>query len=257
MSSLGGSQASLQVLELAYGRVARLGAREWLFPFVLNAVQRCLETMSERSAEIVRTGSELRYRRMHPTIERQGSDGIVSRADRQNLRPYFIGREIPMQMLLLPEDERLLAAVGRVAILNSLLDRILRMTVKSIEGITIEQALDATRGQGASELRKTIRKLAQKKLGMCSELMRLRAILGRAERATDHRNELIHRVWSQRLDGDAGLLDDRGHLMPIPTVGELDARAAELQAVAKELNDARLEGFLKEALDRILPRRVG
>jgi len=89
----------------------------------------------------------------------------------------------PNQALLLPTDERLLGALGRIAILNSHLERVLRMTIKSIENMTSEQALDATRRLGARELRKIIIKLAKKKLGEGSELMRLRAIIGRAERA--------------------------------------------------------------------------
>lgn len=156
----------------------------------------------------------------------------------------------PKQALLLPTDERLLGALGRIAILNSHLERVLRMTIKSIENMTSEQALDATRRLGARELRKIIIKLAKKKLGEGSELMRLRAIIGRAERAAEQRNELVHRVWSHSLDGSPGLLDDRGHLMPMPSAADLDALAGELAAVAQELNQARLKGFLKEALDR-------
>jgi hypothetical protein len=40
-----------------------------------------------------------------------------------------------------------------------------------------------------------------------------------------------------------------GELHPLPTVEELKNLANEIAEITQELNEARLEGFLKEALD--------
>jgi hypothetical protein len=54
------------------------------------------------------------------------------------------------------------------------------------------------------------------------------------------------------MDGSELFLGD-GEPGPIPTVPELDALAAELEAVTNELNHARLEGFLREAIENSKP----
>ena len=43
---------------------------------------------------------------------------------------------------------------------------------------------------------------------------------------------------------------------PIPTVAELEALATTFEAVGQELNIARLEGFLKEALEAANSRQT-
>jgi hypothetical protein len=154
-----------------------------------------------------------------------------------------------MMIFTMPSDPALQAAVGRVSIRHAQLDRILRMTVKSIEDITPEQALDQTHRWGSAKLRKRVAELARAKLGEDPAFDRLEEILARAERATDLRNDLIHSTWAQNLDGEEMLLDGSRRRLPVPSVPELDALAAQIQGITNELNKARLEGFLREALD--------
>lgn len=149
-----------------------------------------------------------------------------------------------------PGDPALLAALGKVAIRHGQLDYVLRMTVKSILALPIPEALDATARQGSRELRERVRKLAKQKLGEGEPLTRLDALLERSRRATDKRNELFHRLWAHQLDGEPVIRDDGHNLLPIPSVAELEHWAEELATVATELNVARLEGFLRAALDR-------
>ncbi len=74
--------------------------------------------------------------------------------------------------------------------------------------------------------------------------------VNRARRATDRRNTILHNLWAQDLDNNPVIRDDDHTFRPAPLLAELDAVADELATVASELNDARLDGFLKEALSQ-------
>ena len=149
----------------------------------------------------------------------------------------------------MPDDPALLAAVGKVAIRHGQLDHVLRMTVKTIMRLTIREALDATERQGSAALRQRVRKLAKQKLGEGDALVRLDDLLTRAGRATKRRNELLHALWAAQLDGQGLIRRDDGKWYDHPTVPELDALVSDLEAVIRDLNWGRLEGFLKEALE--------
>jgi hypothetical protein len=149
----------------------------------------------------------------------------------------------------LPSDPVLLAAIGKIAVRHGQLDYVLRMTVKSIEGLGILDALDATERQSSSELRQRVRRLAKQKMGDGPALVRLDALLNRSRRATDRRNELLHGLWAADLDG-LELIRHEGHdWRDVPTASELESLATELEALTFQLNEARLEGFLKQALE--------
>lgn len=148
-----------------------------------------------------------------------------------------------------PENKEILAALGVVTLRHEHLNHILKMTIKSIAGITPEEASYALKYEGSRSLRDRIKRLARKELGEGKALLKLQAILGRAEKATENRNRFIHGLWAKELDGDPGLLGDVGELNPLPTVEELENLAVEIAAITQELNDARLLGFLREAID--------
>lgn len=155
-----------------------------------------------------------------------------------------------MILFHLPDDEGLLAAIGKVAVRHGQLDYMLRMTVKSLANLSIRQALDATERQGSRELRERIRKLAKQRLGEGQTLVLLDGLLARARRASARRNQLLHGLWAAHLDGEAVLRHDDETWHPLPTAAELDAVAVDLHDIATEINFARLDGFLKVALDR-------
>jgi hypothetical protein len=81
-------------------------------------------------------------------------------------------------------------------------------------------------------------------------LVRLQAILTDCKRFTDKRNDLIHGLWAQELDGDAHIRDSHGNTRPIPTTTELRDLARELAELTGRLNTERLEGFLSQALSK-------
>jgi len=154
-----------------------------------------------------------------------------------------------MIYLHIPEDPAVVGAVGRIALRHGQLDYILRMTIKTLGALSIQDALDATARLGSRDLRERIRKLARQQLGESAPLLRLEAILQRAAKATDRRNRLLHSLWAHELDGAPVIRDEDNHTFKaIPTPDELDAVANALAEIATELNMARLDGFLSEAL---------
>ena len=147
-------------------------------------------------------------------------------------------------------DTAHLESIGKITVWHGQLDHVLRLTVKSIRKISVIQAMDATARQGSHELRQRVRKLALKEFGEGETLVRLDAFLRRAQKATDRRNKTVHRFWARDPDGDLLAGDDDHTLGAPPCVAELDTVANELRTVLLELNTARLEGFLNEALSR-------
>jgi hypothetical protein len=147
-----------------------------------------------------------------------------------------------------PTDKDLLAAFGEVALRHEHLTHILRMTIKTLARLRVDEALDATVYDGSRQLRERIRKLARQRLGEGEALLKLQAILERCRRATDRRNELIHGIWAKELDGEPLRRTNDHSWHPLPTADDLRALARELQTLTDELNTARLDGFLSEAL---------
>ena len=148
-----------------------------------------------------------------------------------------------------PEDADLLSALAKVTIRHEALNHILKMTIKSITGITLSEASYALKYENISSLRQRIKKLTRKELGEGKALLKLQALLGRAEQVSDKRNKYIHGLWVKELDGDPGIMVVSGDIHPLPTVQELESLDNEIAELTQELNTARLEGFLKEALD--------
>jgi hypothetical protein len=150
----------------------------------------------------------------------------------------------------LPDDDKILAAIGTIALRHGQLDNALRMTIGDLTGVEKTESLDATARDGSRELRDRIRRLARKRLGEGTPLVRLQAILTRAARATDKRNELLHAVWGTELDGGPIMRGDDHKFRPPPSVLELEALHEEIARILIDLIDARFNGFLFEALKR-------
>jgi hypothetical protein len=155
-----------------------------------------------------------------------------------------------MMMLHIPSDKDLLAAFGEVALRHEHLSHILRMTIKTLARLRVDEALDATAYDGARELRERVRRLARQRLGEGEPLLKLQALLERCRRATERRNELMHGIWAKELDGEAVRRGTDHTWHPLPTREELTALASELQNLSEALNTARLDGFLSEALEK-------
>ena len=147
----------------------------------------------------------------------------------------------------IPQDAGLLGALGIIALRHAHLDHILRMTIKTLSNVSVQEALDATEFESSSGLRRRIRKLARLKLGEGKALIKLQALLERCSRATKRQNELIHNIWARELDGEPLMRTNDHNWKSPPTIEELNALSEELTVLTNELNDARLSGFLAEA----------
>lgn len=153
-----------------------------------------------------------------------------------------------MMMFHVPTDKDLLAAIGEVALRHEHLNHILRMTIKTLARLEVNEALDATTYDSASQLRERIKKLARQRLGEGEPLLKLQALLERCKRATEKRNDLIHSVWGQELDGDPARKGAGHEWRSLPTVAELHELAEDLARLTAQLNEARSQGFLHAAL---------
>ncbi len=147
-----------------------------------------------------------------------------------------------------PEDKELLAAYGELSLRHEHLTHVLRMTIKTLAGLEILEALDATVYDGATKLRDRIKTLARQRLGEGAALLKLQAILEQCKRATEKRNDLIHSVWGKEVDGEAFRRGNDHSWGPIPTTEELMILGEEIRILTESLNDARQMGFLAEAL---------
>ena len=153
-----------------------------------------------------------------------------------------------MVVFEIPKNQGLLAAIGTVTLRHSQMDHIFRMTIKTLSGVSIPDAMNATRFEGSRALRERIRKLAKAKLSEGAALIRLQALLERCRRATEKRNELVHGVWYRNVDSETLMHIDGHDVKGIPTIATLDSLAGELLKLTRELNTARMKGFLAAAL---------
>jgi hypothetical protein len=157
----------------------------------------------------------------------------------------------PMMILDLPDDQAWLAAWAKVSLRHSHLDHSLRMLVKTLTDVTIEEALDATAYEASSSLRTRCRKLGRQRLGEGQALVRTEALLERAARLTDARNGLVHGLVATPQDSAEALMRRHDHQWEnLPTREALEQLATQLASLASEINTARLRGFLFDALQR-------
>jgi hypothetical protein len=155
-----------------------------------------------------------------------------------------------------PESPELQAAIGRVAARHGQMDFVLRMTIKSICEVSPQEARRATAGIMSGLLRERVERLARKRFGDGPALVRLQSLLYKCRVASDERNTVLHGVFARELDGGEIFLGD-GEPGPLPTLPQLEALELQLKTVTDEINQARLEGFLKEAIEQSKPIKAG
>ena len=145
-------------------------------------------------------------------------------------------------------DAALLATLGRIALRHGQLDNAMRMMVKDLTAVTKDEALDATAHNSSRELGQRGRRLARQRFGDGSVLVRVEALLHRAEVAALKRNELVHSVWGTELDGGAVIRNDDNIFQSPPAAKELETIAEASEQLILDITEARLDGFLREAL---------
>jgi len=156
--------------------------------------------------------------------------------------------EPKMMSYAVPVNQNYLAVVGSIAIKHTHLDHALRMMIRTLSGISVDEALNATEFDGAKELREQVRKLARKRLGVDVAYIKLKDLLYRCGEATRKRNDLLHSIFGQELDGEMKMrMRDRGWI-EIPSFDWLSELHDEIHNLAIEVNTERLHGFIHEAL---------
>ena len=147
-----------------------------------------------------------------------------------------------------PQDREMLAAFGEVALRHEHMNHILKMTIKTLAGVTVDEAIAATSYESSAQLRDRVRKIARQRLGEGTPLIKLQAILANCKRLTEKRNEFVHGLWAQELDGNAHLRDAYGGTRPLPKLEKPHHLAHELEQLTNQLNFERLEGFLQKVM---------
>jgi hypothetical protein len=145
----------------------------------------------------------------------------------------------------------LLTAMGAAIARQAHLDHMLRMTTKTIRGVSVPIGLRAVPKKTSSMwLRRSVQRLAKKRLGDGAALKQLMDLLERCELATEKRNRFAHAMFAGMVDeSNASLmLNNDDKWVPLPAVAAVYALADELEALAFEVNHARLQGFLAQAL---------
>lgn len=160
-----------------------------------------------------------------------------------------VALETNFVVMHIPNDPQWLAAFGRVSVAHAHLDYVLRMTIKTLTNVSVAVALDATERDGAASLRERIRKIGRSRLGEGQPLVRLQALIERCQRATERRNRWTHDVIVSDWEHvGARMQQAGGQSVPLPSPEELAALSGEIIALVHEINEARLEGWLYEAL---------
>ncbi|HTU64713.1 MAG TPA: hypothetical protein VMF52_02080 [Steroidobacteraceae bacterium] len=145
-------------------------------------------------------------------------------------------------------SSKVLAALGRVTIRHSLLDLVLTGTIKVLAELTATEAQQALEYEGARSKRELIKKLAIARFGKTSQAtLKLAAILNSCGKLTDKRNRYVHSLWTTGKGEAAKLWDGGGH-QKAPTATQLNQLADDIYQVARDLNEARLKGFIFDAM---------
>lgn len=155
-----------------------------------------------------------------------------------------------MDKLSIPRHTDLVEAVGRLAIAHTHLELILRYTVKTIAGLSVKEALDATFEEHISDVRKRVRKLFMEKKPQASNVSKLDALLGEAQRLSEKRNEFLHSAWSETEAGKTILKGEDYKWKEAPNKLQVDKVTAEILKLVEKINTARLNGFINDVLTK-------
>jgi hypothetical protein len=150
----------------------------------------------------------------------------------------------------IPDDPALLEAMGRLAIRHSQLDYMLRYVFKTLSGRTVNEIMDHTAGWQTNRLQRKVREVAARKLDK-EPREKLEDLLDQCQEATNTRNDILHADWYKVAKSDPPdyrmTLKD-GTFTNLPTTDQLLALSRTLLDLADRLNEARLSGFLRDAL---------
>lgn len=156
---------------------------------------------------------------------------------------------IPVQVLHVPHDVELLAAVGRVVITHGHLNHILIRTIRTFAKMRIQDADYDLAKVPMDQLRLRIGRLAAEKLGMQTDAYKtLMRLLDDCATVTMHRNRLVHCLWVSDWEHREPVLVCRTGTFVMPSTAVIDGLADAIRGLAENINEGRLSGFIAEAL---------
>ena len=157
---------------------------------------------------------------------------------------------LSMHRLTVPNRPQLLEALGRLAMAHTHLERILRYTVKTVSGLSGPKSLDPTKRKPISDLRKRIKKRFKKLHPTAAETYHLDELLEKTKLLSGKRNSYMHRAWSETEAGQVILHEEDLRLGAAPPEAAIERVASEILALGKQINDARLHGFIHDVVQR-------
>lgn len=140
-------------------------------------------------------------------------------------------------------DDDILRELGRLQVRHSHLDHTLRLAIKRMLGISIDDLgyWNETRGM-ANVLRNRARKLIAERYSDDDNIAgTLNQVLDDAEVATTQRNRLLHSVWMKAPGGEP-VLHDRDNTLKmhvgfkLPSVGEVASVSERVERIQRILN---------------------
>lgn len=156
----------------------------------------------------------------------------------------------------IPQDNKLLEALGSLAVADGNLHMNLIMCLKTLNHMKPGEALKKYRRSSASKLRKEIEKHVRE-LATPNEndqVCRVIETIHDARCHSERRNALIHRFWGRRQNGEWVTSGDENIWEPLPSVHVINDLVQSIMKTAQEINDDRRDesGFLA-----ILAKRSG
>lgn len=128
--------------------------------------------------------------------------------------------------------------------------------MKSLSGLSGPKGLDPTRRNPISDIRNRIKKRFKKHNPSATEISRLDELLEKAKLLSGKRNSYLHRAWSETEAGQAILHGEDLQLEAAPSEAVIERVASEILALRKKINDARLHGFIHDAVQRQPPKEM-
>jgi len=98
-----------------------------------------------------------------------------------------------------PKDQALLAAFGEMALCHEHMNYIWKMTIKTLSGITLAEALKQTEYRSSRYLRERIKGLAAKALGEGAALRKLQGLMETCAAFTKRETILCMAFWQRSL----------------------------------------------------------
>ncbi|MCI0740820.1 MAG: hypothetical protein L0Y72_17355 [Gemmataceae bacterium] len=146
-------------------------------------------------------------------------------------------------VLGIPDEDKLLIAMGRLAVAHGNLEMVQIMCLKTLKKMRPHEALEEYRRIGASRVRQKIENTIRAR-ALPNEDVQLRHVIELLLDARCHskrRNELIHRFWGERDNGKWVTSGDESNWEGLPAVDVIEDLIKGIIRTTAELNAQRFD----------------